>query len=196
MKRVFRAKLIALYGDVCFYCESEFLVCQHVIQGMVNPYAEEYDHFNDLEWDNRIENVCRSHKVCNQRKKHNPLLKKKALEQLKKNERTGVIGFEPLDPTPDDEAIREYNEEMYANTEFAKLTTEYLVKHLPTNSSRLPYKSSVDSITMICFDAIGHCSQNTIRRILDMLCSDEGNYYKYREGGKQWISKTNPMFTK
>lgn len=197
LKRVYRSRLIKMYGDVCFYCETPFLNVQHVIDGMTNPLSMEHDHLNDKEYDNRIENVVMSHKVCNQSKRlGNQKYILKAVDQLKNNERTGIIGFEPLEPTSDDEALRDYNEEIYDNTEFAKITLEYLVKHLPTNASKIPYKSSIDSITKICFDKVGHCSQNTIKRIMDMYASDEGDYYIYREGGKRWISKTNPLFSK
>jgi|SaaInlStandDraft_2_1057019.scaffolds.fasta_scaffold49037_3 hypothetical protein len=199
-KRTWRGRLIAHYGDVCFFCEQPFLVCNHNMHGMVNPLVEEHCHLNDKEYDNRIENIVRGHKMCNTRMKTDSKWKLVALTQLKENERTGMKGYDEVsqEQSMDDaESIKErdYNEEIYASTEFAKITLEYLEVNLQDNA-RIPYKSTKDSITMIAFKKVGHASQNAIGKKIDMYCSDEGQFYKYREGGKQWISRTNPLLTK
>ena len=67
-KRMWNPRLDAHYGNVCFYCKTTFLVEQHMIQGMTNPLMMEYDHLNNREYDNRIENIVKSHKQCNSKK--------------------------------------------------------------------------------------------------------------------------------
>ncbi len=199
-KRTWRGRLIAHYGDCCFFCKSQFLECQHVIDRMQNPLVEEYCHLNDKEYDNRIENLVRGHKMCNTRMKTDVYWKDVAMTQLRENERTGIKAYAEKDADAqmgEAETVKErdYNEEIYASTEFARITLEYLELNLQDNA-RLPYKATKDNITMIAFKAVGHASQNAIGKKIDMFCSDEGAFYKYRDGGKQWISKTNPLLTK
>lgn len=166
---------------------------------MTNPLSEEWDHLNNKEYDNRIENVVLAHKVCNSKKKFNQRMREEAMTQLRENEIRGISEFvvqtKENAETLEDEKNREYNEEIYANTEFAKISQEYIAEKLKT-VERIPYKTTLDSVTYLAFQKVGHASQNAIRRQFDMLCSEEGVYYKYRDGGKQWISKTNPMFGK
>lgn len=199
-KRTWRPRLIAHYGHVCYYCKGQFLEVIHTMQGMANPLSEEWDHLNNREYDNRVENLVLAHKVCNSKKKYNERMREDAMTQLRDNEIHGISEFNQVEVSQDpkeleDEKNREYNEEIYANTEFAKITQEYVAEKLKT-VERIPYKTTIDSITYLAFEKVGHGSQNSIRRIMDMLCSEEGIYYKYRDGGKQWISKTNPMFGK
>jgi len=208
-KRVWRPILIKFYGLICFYCKNEFILQNHEFnitdnygeRLYNNPFHERFDHLNDKEWDNRIENIVLCHNYCNNKKMYDEELKQKGRDQLLKNEKNGVLARlgegekktrTHKDEQEEGEKTRVDNEEIYSNTEFVKITTEYLVEELST-ANRLPYKSTVDSITMKCFNEIGHCSQNTIRRIIDMLASNEGRFYKYRDGGKQWISKENPL---
>ena len=63
-KRIWSPRLDAYYGTVCFYCKDKFIDEQHTIQGMTNPLIMEYDHLNDAEYDNRIENIVKAHKQC------------------------------------------------------------------------------------------------------------------------------------
>lgn len=199
-KRSWRPRLIKQYGLVCFYCKAPFVIELHTLQGMQNPLAEEYDHLNDKEYDNRIENTVLSHKMCNSKKRFDPQMKQVAIDQLRENEIHGIKETNQSESTITPEEIednknREYNEEIYANSEFAKITIEFLAKKLK-DEKRIPYKTTIDSITYLCFDRLGHASQNSIRRTIDMLTSEEGRYYKFRDGGKQWISKDNPLFSK
>lgn len=199
-KRNWRPRLIAHYGHICYYCETPFLMEQHTMNGMQNPLAEEHDHLNDKEYDNRIENVVLAHKMCNSKKRFEPKMKERALEQLRTNEAFGIpelytVDFQENAVEIEDEKNREYNEEIYSNSEFAKITIEYLATKFK-ETDKIPFKSTVDSITYLCFERLGHASQNSIRRALDMFTSEEGTYYKFRDGGKQWISRNNPILGK
>jgi hypothetical protein len=97
------------------------------------------------------------------------------------------------DENNEESKIRENNEELFSNPEFIKITIEYIEEKLST-VDRIPYKTTCDAIAMRCFNIIGHCSPMTIYRNVGMLVSDEGPLYKWRDGGKQWISKKNPLF--
>jgi|APSaa5957512535_1039671.scaffolds.fasta_scaffold61305_2 hypothetical protein len=198
-KRLWLPRLESHYGKICFYCQTPFMNDQHRLAGMTNPYLRELDHLNDAEHDNRIENVVQAHKMCNSKKRYSQPMKDKALEQLRLNESTGIPEInEALDLSDDqkeNEKERDSNDEIYSNVEFMKISKEYLESKLQGDTTRLPYKSTLDSIAMRCFKRVGHGSPVSIRRAIDMLCSDEGDYYKYRDGGKQWISRENPLFT-
>lgn len=199
-KRMWNPRLDAFYGRVCFYCETPFLDEQHMIQGMTNPLLKEYDHANDKEYDNRIENILPCHKMCNSKKRYNQPMKDKALDQLRFNESHGIPEVAQIQELSVDEKENEngkdHNDEIYSNIEFMKITEEYLESNLQGDSIKIPLKSTIDSVAMLCFKKVGHGSPTSIRRAIDMLCSDEGNYYKYRDGGKQWISKQNPLLGK
>lgn len=198
-KRDWTPRLDAHYGKICFYCETPFLAEQHEVSGMTNPYLKELDHLNDKEFDNRIENVVQAHKMCNSKKRYSQPMKDRALEQLRLNESTGIPMIRIVDETPEqkeNDKERNANDEIYSNVEFMKISMEYLTSNLQGDCVRLPYKSTVDNIAMRCFKMVGHGSPVSIRRAIDMLCSDEGDFYKYRDGGKQWISKENPLLTK
>ncbi len=198
-KRIWSPRLDAYYGTVCFYCKDKFIDEQHTIQGMTNPLIMEYDHLNDAEYDNRIENIVKAHKQCNSKKKYDDSMKQLAIEQLRLNEATGIpeVGITEESPEQKENDLqRNVNDELYSNVEFMKISMEYLESHLQGDCVKLPFKSTLDSIAMICFKRVGHGSPVSIRRAMDMLVSDEGDYYRYRDGGKQWISKQNPLLSK
>lgn len=193
--------LVKFYGKVCYYCESQFIEEQHRCFGYESPYKMVYDHLNDMNDDNRPANIVLAHNICNQRKKRSDQWKLKASIQLKQNEVDGIIDQlcenenrknAIRDENTEDDKNREYNEELFSNPEFMKIAEEYILEKLSV-AERIPYKTTRDSIAMKCFKIIGHCSPNTIDRAIDMLVSDEGKLYKFRDGGKQWISKKNPL---
>jgi len=198
-KRLWNPRLDNHYGNLCFYCKTEFIEVEHMIQGMTNPLLMEFDHLNDREYDNRIENIVKSHKSCNSKKRYDKTMKDQALEQLRLNESQGIAEAGTIEEIPEhkeNEAQRNERDEIYSNIEFMKISIEYLESNLQGDCIRLPYSSTVDSIAMRCFKQVGHGSPVSIRRTLNMVTSDEGDYYRYREGGKQWISKQNPLLSK
>lgn len=178
-------------AHLCFYCANPI---REDIKGM----GREFDHLNNKEYDNRVENVVPCHAMCNDRKKWDMDYIMIAKEQLKLNEKNGVIkqmGEREKNTTThnqeqEEKNTRKENEEIYSNSEFTKITTEYLAENLSI-VDRIPYKSSIDSITLKCFNEVGHGSQNTIRRVVDMLASTPGKYEVVRDGGKRWIQKRN-----
>lgn len=182
-KRNWRSILIRYYGYVCFYCMGIF-VPEYL------PLSEEWDHLNDKEWDNRIENLVFAHRECNNKKKDNSDWQILAKEQLKQNEKSGVLARECEREKINHRPTTLYPEEIYSNAEFIKIAQEYLAENLSVDD-RIPYKSTLDAIAMKCFKAVGHGTPKTLRDIIDMLASTEGNYEIMRDGGKRWIQKRN-----
>ncbi len=194
-KRDYLPSLHKHYGKVCFYCDNPFLEVPHILDGMQSPLLMEFDHLDDIESNNEIENIVQAHKVCNQRKKNNPALKEKAINQLMINQATGIAGYESGCVNTDDEILREKNPEIYSSNRIFRETQDYLDRELK-KQYRIPFISTKNNIAMICRKKYGFGSAQSVGNAIGLLTSDEADYHKFRDDGKQWLSKTNPMFGK
>lgn len=175
--------LIKRDGNCCFYCEQRFLKSDQRWQRV-------FDHLNNKVEDNRPENLVLSHWRCNEQKKNDTDMQIRAYEKLENNEHLAEsLGVEERKNLTNTET----NMEIDTNTEFSKAAEEYLIEHLfphngkPALETILDYKETLDSITLRCYRKNNHASQNTIRRILDMLCSLEGNFEIVKSEGRRKI---------
>lgn len=175
--------LIERDGNCCFYCEQRFLNSDQ-------RWERVFDHLNNREDDNRPENLVLSHWKCNEQKKSDGDMQIRAIEKLENNEHLAEsLGVEERKNLVN----METNMEIDTNREFSKITEEYLIEHLfphhgkPALETTLDYKEILDSITLRCYRKNTHASQNTIRRILDMFCSSEGNFEILKSEGRRKI---------
>ncbi len=194
-KRKWIPILKRVHGELCFYCKEAFRENVHEHNGHKNPYFMEYDHLNNKEYDNRIENIVLCHKICNQRKKNFSDWQIMAKDQLKENERTGVLVSEREKIKP--QKIERYNEdfqhpEIESNTRFFHITKNYLESEL-SKIDKLQYQDTLDSIALLCQEEVGHGSQTTIRKHIAMLASSRGSYEITKIEGKKYIIKKNPL---
>ena len=72
-----------------FYCEEPFP--PRIIQRVDKRKKRVFDHLNDDATDNRCENLCFAHSICNEQKKYKPFWVAKAKKQLKENVRDANI---------------------------------------------------------------------------------------------------------
>jgi len=169
-------------GNICFYCKMPFV-------RQVLKWTREFDHLNNNPLDNNIENLVLCHRECNNKKKNNIEWQTLAMEKLDENTRSGDVGVREKIPQV------ETNTEIDSNMEFNKITYEYLAERLLPQrgkqavESEIDFKETLDTITFRCYRRHKHSSQNTIRRILDMLCCSEGNFEKVKNNGR-WIIQT------
>ena len=195
-KRKWLSSLKSVYGDYCFYCKKPFNMEEHEHNGFKNPYFMEYDHLNNREYDNRIENIVLCHRICNQHKKTFSDWQILAKEQLQENERSGVFVREREKNTESDETEKYHEDyqhpEIESNTRFFHMTKNYLESEL-SKTNKLQFQDTLDSIALMCQEDVGHGSQTTIRKHIAMLCCSRGSYQITKIEGKKYIIKKNPL---
>ncbi len=195
-KRNWLPRLKVEYGDKCFYCKEPFNHKTHKHNGLRNPHFMVFDHLNNKEYDNRIENIVLCHNLCNQRKKNNADWQIIAKDQLKENE-SGVFVREREKQTknekPDYGEIADHqNIEIESNARFFYITRDYLNEELK-NKDKIALSETLDSIAMMCMTELGHGSQTTIRKHVGMLTSKKGSFELVTIAGTKWIVKGNPI---
>lgn len=167
-------------GKNCFYCEQPF---QHklmdIITLSIDDNPKEFEHLNNDEEDNRLENLVHAHKLCNQRKKQGFIeWENKARKKLRDNERSANI------PTSHAGTDKETATETDTNAIFAEIVLKELADYLMPKSNgeslrkEIPLKEFLDLVAGKGYKICGHASQNTMRRIIDMFCTTEFPYIK------------------
>jgi hypothetical protein len=183
MKAKLYPGLVHRDGDVCFYDEMPFT---QEIEGLQRTF----DHLNNDEFDNRIENLVLCHSDCNQKKKNDYDMQLKAIEKLRINVSSGSLGgrenltttYESSDELTEGEVNRIIN----------KLTTTYLQERLPDKDQDtfLSFSDTLNSITyLVQQDTKGRGSQVAVRRAIDVRCCSIGEFMIQREDGKRIIRR-------
>ena len=74
-------------GDICFYCLRLFVP-------EVQRWTREFDHLNNDETDNRVENLVFAHRECNNKKKNYIDWQLLAQTKLQENEKSGISSYQ------------------------------------------------------------------------------------------------------
>lgn len=170
-------------GDVCFYDKMPFI---QEVEGL----QRNFDHLNNDEYDNRLENLVLCHYDCNQKKKNDYDMQLLALDKLKENVSSASLGgrenlsttYESTDELTEGEVNRIIN----------KLTTIYLQERLPDKDQDtfLSFSDALNSITyLVQQDTKGRGSQVAVRRAIDVRCCSIGEFQILREDGKRIIRR-------
>ena len=174
-------------GNICIYCEKGFTKNRIVLT--LNPSQKRvWEHLNNDEYDNRLENLAFAHEGCNYKKKTDPDMQIKAMEKLKKNEQDAELTESHLD------TLKETTAEMDSNAEGLKMTLNYLREQLEPRGNNPPYESELrvkevcDLLAGRMFKMIGHGSQESIRRHIDILTTSDWEFQKYKDEGRWYIS--------
>lgn len=182
------------YGNVCFYCKNGFIDQPHVIDKMIKPYGRCLDHLDDDESNLDIEDYVESHNICNQRKKNRekyPHMYKMAMKQLELNYTTGIAGYTDKVTDPDNPFFGKNPEIPRGDTTFM-YTQKYLLEHTK-DGEPIPLNATKNNIAMMLVKIEGFGSPRTVGDKIAMLCSDEGEFYKYRVGTVWYITRTMPF---
>lgn len=187
LKKIFSPQIDERDGRDCFYCEQPFQSrLQSIISLSQDDNPQEYDHLNNDDTDNRLENLVKAHRLCNQRKKQGwKEFEMKARTKLRDNERSANIPQRISDKvTPT---------EIDTNELFTAIAVKELAfwlipqKNGEARKQTLPRKEFKDYLTGKGIKEVGHASQNTFDRILDALCTKEFYYIKEKDENKKWI---------
>lgn len=189
MKKSMSPQIDARDGIDCFYCEKGF---QHKLMNLIqmskNDNPKEFDHLNNDETDNRFENLVHGHRLCNQRKKLGfREWEIKAKRKLKDNERSANI------PTSHANTDKETATETDTNSIFSEIMLKELAYYLQpqkngeARKTEIPKKEFLDYVAGKGYKQVGHASQNSMGRILDMFCTSEFPYIKEKNENKQYV---------
>ncbi len=173
----------------CFYCKQPF-------HPESNTLCLEWDHLNNKESDNRLENMVWAHAICNEEKKTNFDWKNLALDKLKTNERWA----DEFDPARESERGIRFNigkqtsDEADVSVVIIKHCTQFLSQQLIPHNGKppiridLPMKEAVECVTYLVQNEIGRGSHSAVQRHLEsMSCAVAKDYERREVNGKQII---------
>jgi len=177
-------------GTDCFYCEEAFPPL--MVQKVKRSRERVFDHLNNDPKDNRAENLCIAHRECNEKKKWRNEWIVKAKRKLRENEQYSQMHAKSHANTD-----KETGTEMDSNAIFSEICLNYLGEMLEPHGDAAPveaeldYKTTLDLLTAKGFKRCGHASQNTFRRIIDMLTAGEHNFTKMKNEDHRWVIRYN-----
>lgn len=158
-------------GTKCLYCKLE-----------LNPDECVIDHLNNVEYDNNDENLVLCHQSCNLEKRNSPEYQLIANEKLEFNQKHIFTQLE-------DKSQYGNSPEIEHNVNVRQYAKQFLQEKVMTDG-KIEYSDILDGLTYLCSEKFGHCSQVSIRRHLDALCSSFGPFMKIKnEFGKFIIVK-------
>ncbi|WP_179364917.1 hypothetical protein [Nitrosarchaeum sp. AC2] len=173
----------------CFYCKQPF-------HEDSKDLCLEWDHLNDNDGDNRLENMVWAHAICNEDKKTNFDWKNLAQDKLKENERWA----DKFDPEREQERGIRFNEGKQTSNEadvsvvIIKHCKQFLSQQLlphsgnPPKRIEIPMKEAVECVTYLVQEEIGRGSHSAVQRHLEsMSCSVAKDYERREVNGKQII---------
>ena len=163
--------LIDRDGINCLYCELE-----------LDLDNCEIEHLDNNEYNNDIENNALSHITCNAEKRTNIDYQIIAQEKLKSNQRR------IFKPYLEDKTDYGNSPEIEHNVNVKSFVKQFLMEKIKIDIKIL-FSDALNGLTYLCGEKFGHCSQITIRRHLDALCSPWAPFMRITENGKRYITK-------
>lgn len=171
-------QIINQTGDDCFFC--------HIIGTEEKPLVN--GHLNPNKGGKRPEYFARMCQSCNIKMKTNIEMMVIANDQLEKNlnsmyergktKTTSCVNIDELSPS----AIMRINK---------PITRLYLFEHT-VNDTTILLSDAVNAITALCNDNNGTGSQQAIRRYIDVLCCEGGEFEIFTEvDGRLRIRRRN-----
>jgi len=175
-------------GVNCFYCDKSFptkklgILSFSIDKNMIR----EFDHLNNDRSDNRLENLVHCHRICNRQKMKNNDWIYKAKAKLRDNERSTDI------PIAHAGGEKEIGFETESNSIFCEVALKTLGEKFQPDGKKdyllkLDLKEFVDLVTAKAYKIVGHCSQNTMIRIVNMFLTPEFQYIKEKDELRRWI---------
>jgi len=159
-------------GLICIYCNLQ-----------LDPNDSEIDHLNDDYTDNQIENNVLCHRKCNLEKRNNYDYQIIAGEKLESNLRSSFKTY------VEDRNDYTNSPEIEHNINVKSFVKQFITEKIQTDGS-MPYADALNGLTYLCGEKFDHCSQVTIRRHLDAICSDWAPFMKSKnKSGKYLIVK-------
>lgn len=173
LKAKYLPQLIDRDGNQCFYCKGRF----HM---WIKKYKREFDHLDNNESHNDISNIVICHAKCNDEKRTNGDYQIMASEKLSKNIKSGDILIKSHADTD-----KETGTEVDSNAIFYDVMKEVLKEKI-SKSSIYSVKDIVNLATAKGYIEVGHCSQTTMYRVLDVLTTEIFKWEKFKDEKQRW----------
>lgn len=166
--------------QTCCYCEQRFMP--------KNPlYKKTFEHLDNDNTNQELWNLAWAHWKCNQDKKNTSDLQIQAKVIISHNqqweENHSFDSLKERDKTVENDDRTET--EMQESS--MPIVERYLAKNLTDDKDVIHMTKALDSIAFLIYKATGHGSQQTVRRYINMLTSDDGKYERRKIEGKTFI---------
>lgn len=168
-------------GFICFYCKTP-----------LNYHKDIFEHLNDNDNDNRLENLVLACQSCNNKKSTSKEMHDLAEIKLDFNERSIFVGEKKFSSDIEDES-QEVSKEIEINKTNFEITEKYITEVIQTDGSIL-FQDALDSCVYLCKKKTGHGSQQSVRNYINTLTSvvapfeivrnETGKKVIVRKGGK------------
>lgn len=176
-------------GTDCFYCEKSFPTKKlGFLSFPVDKNMKRvFDHLDNDRKHNDVTNLVFAHSSCNQNKKNNQAWINKAKAKLRDNEKSADI---PISHAGTD---KETTTETDSNAVFCEIALVAMQEFLqpngqtPAKTEQIMFKEFLDLLSGRAYKIVGHASQITFRRIVDMFCTAEYQYIKVKNEQKRFI---------
>lgn len=189
LKRKYEPTIFDRDGKDCFYCEKPFPTKK---LGIISFSTDKrmkrvFDHLNNDRSYNDVVNLVFAHSICNQQKKNNPAWISKAKTKLRDNEMSAEV---PISHAGTDKETTTETDSNAVFCEIALKTLSYYLQpngDIPAKTEQVIFKEFLDLVCAKCYKLVGHASQITMRRIVDMFCTKEFPYLKEKNEQKKYI---------
>ena len=173
LKAKYLPEIIERDGDRCFYCRGKF-------HKWITKYKREFDHLDNDQTHNDISNIVICHAKCNVEKRTSGDYQIIAKDKLNENLRSAEIQIKSHADTD-----KETGTEVDSNAVFYEIMKEVL-KEKVAKSMISSLKDIVNLATARGYIQVGHCSQITMTRVLDVLTTEEFKWEKFKDEKQRW----------
>jgi len=156
-------------GVKCLYCVLK-----------LDPNDCVIDHLNNNEYDNDDENLVLCHEKCNLDKRNNPEYQIIAQEKLESNQKRVFKSY------MEDKSQYGNSPEIEHNVNVKQFVKQFLTEKIQTDGE-IEYSDALNGLTYLCSEKFDHCSQVTIRRHLDALCSPYSPFMKIKNNSGKFV---------
>ena len=163
LKRKWKPIIIKQTGESCFHCKYEATE--------LNPL--EWGHLNGNENDNRPENFAFMCRPCNNRQKFNFDMIINANEQLRKNEKAGLVCERT---NADSGTNKDLTSCSGINKTNKRIADQFLLEHT-MNHEEIVLKDGVNAVVNICYENDGTGSQSAVYRYFEELSNPFNGKY-------------------
>ena len=169
-----KSELVESDGPNCIFCNLE-----------TTDDDRELEHLDNHDDNNEPENHAVTHKKCNLEKRYNSDYQIMAKERLSLNQTRNMTS------AIEDKTEYGNSPEIEHNVIVGQFIKRSLTEIIKIDNEFL-FSDALNGFTYLTAEKFGHCSQVTVRRHLDALCSYSGPFMKIKnDSGKFVIVKRN-----
>jgi len=172
LKQKYLPLIIKRDGENCSFCGKKLDHKTHI-----------FEHLNNNRSYNELENIVLACQSCNNKKSHDPEMKKLALEKLMVNEKSNFMRERNLE---DEINSHEASTEIEINVSNFDITEQY-ISDVVNCDGYIGYSDALNSCVALCKEKTGHGSQQSVRNYLAALTSTLGCFEITRDENRKKI---------